>query len=262
METKTTKVTLNAEGVMSPLLHQLWQCQNVIMFGLRNIDSITEFPSSTQEENETFVLNIGEPPKDLEIQKELYKKWLIKKGFEDLIRGIKLVLIESYFFVSVINKKDELKTYNDLVIEIEQLRKTAIEQSLPGLLAKVTPYLKNDLKYEDQISSINLARNCLIHAHGIVTDRHINDKANGCLKIKGIRWKMFYEKDGDEVEVKVGTQVDAKTVIIFGQEDFSLTFNKGELIEISLEQFNNFVKTCWLFGITLKDSLPEIKTNP
>ena len=157
MEGKTTKVTLNAEGVMGPLVHQLWQCQNVIMFGLRSIDSVTEFPSSTLEEKELFALNIGEPPKDLKIQKELYKKWLIRKGFEDLIRGIKLALIEAYFFVSVINKKDELKTYNDLLSEIEQLRKTAIEQSLPGLLTKVTPHLTKKLKYQEHISSINLA---------------------------------------------------------------------------------------------------------
>jgi len=259
MEKKTNTLTLNAEGVMRPLIHQLWQCQNIILFGLRSVDTITDFPSSTDEENEVFMVHIGEAPKDLDVQKELYRKWLIKKGFEDLSKGIKLALIEAYYYVSVVNKKDQLKTYEDFRVEIEDLQKKAIELPLPGLLSKVTPYLKNKLRYEDHISSINRARNCLVHAGGVITDRHINNKENSRLDVKGIRWKMFYEKDGEQVEVKAGVKVDGGTTVMMGQEEFSLNFEKGEQVEVSLEHFNNFIKTCWLFGVDLKDNLPEIK---
>lgn len=263
MNKKEVKITLNPDGVLQPLIQQMQLCQNVIMFGLRATEEISEFPKATEEEKEIFILNIGEPPKDLIEHKRLFKKWLVKKGFEDLIKGIKLALIEAYFFVNIVDKKNDLKTYGAFVAEVQQLRKTAIEQSLPGLLVKVRPHFKKDLKHLELIESINLARNCLVHADGIITDRHINDKKNESLVIKGLRWKLCYDKDGKEIEVKAGSHVPANTLVKMKQDNFEITFKKGEQLNVTLEQFNNFIKTCYIFGLDLKANLPEIiKLSP
>lgn len=259
MDKKIVTVQLNADGVLNPLLSQLSLCQNIILFGLRSIEMINEFPKETKEEEEAFLMHIGEPISDLKHQKKIYTDWLIKKGFEDLSKGLKLALIEAYFYVSIIEKKETLRAYQDFINEVEQLRKTALEQSMPGLLSKVTPYLNKELNYIEEVSSINLGRNCLVHSDGIVTNRHINDKENDRLNIKGIQFKLFYEQEDKEVEIKSGSFVPGNTNVRLKLEPFSLSFQKSQHLEITIQDFNNFVKTCYLFGNSLKESLPIIK---
>lgn len=260
MSGQQIKVALNPEGIVNAMMQQLWECQNVILFGMRSVKDIDRFPEEAEIEKEAFVLHIEPPVESIEVQKEIYQSWLLTKGFEDLIKGIKFSLIEAYFYVSIINKKNDLKVYADLQKEVQELRKSAIEQSLPGLLTKVKDSLTGELKYEDKISSINLCRNCLVHSNGIVTERHINDKVNNLLNVSGIRWKMFYKsKSGEDVEVQIGEMLEENTSLMLGQDDFALTFPIGSKIQISFRDFNNFIKTCYLFALDLKNRLPIIE---
>lgn len=254
-----TSIKLNADGVIKPLLNKMHTCQHIILFGLRSLAQIDHFPEEVDEEKEAFNLQIGELPSDLDSHKSNYKLWLLKKGFEDLAQGLKLALMEAYYYVSIIEKKDDLKTYGKFKAEVEKLKKTAIEQSLPGITNKVKPLLTNNLNYIDEIESINLARNCLVHADGFITDRHINDKENERLIVKGLRWKLFYEDNGHEIEVGAGSVVPAGKAVKMTQENFELYFNKGQRIDITYKDFNNFIKTCFQFGEDLKSKLPALK---
>lgn len=51
---------------------------------------------------------------------------VIKKGFEDFAKGIKLAFIEAYCFGTIVKRKNEIQDLKRFLIEIEELRKTAI----------------------------------------------------------------------------------------------------------------------------------------
>jgi hypothetical protein len=255
MERQQVEIKLNIDGVTNPLFALLNECQNVILFGFRVIDNIGTFPEQTAEEINTIPIQIGDRPKSLDDQKKRFRTWLLKKGFEDFAKGIKLAFIEAYCFGTIVKKRDEIKDLKRFLTEIEYLRKTAIEQSLPGLLTKVRPLLVKTLEYEEQISTINNARNCLIHANGLVTDRHANDRENNRLVIKGNRFLYYFEKNGERYPMKLGQPGPENAPLMMSAEKFELYFNIGQQIEINLKDFNDFINTCLYFALDLKESL-------
>ncbi len=259
MEKRPVEVRLNIDGVTSALFALVNECQNVILFGLRVVDNIGTFPAHTAEELNDVLIQIGDRPKNIEDQKKQFRTWLLKKGFEDLAKGIKLALIEAYCFGTIFKRKDEIKDLRSFLTEIEALKKAAIEQSLPGLLTKVRPLLIKNLDYEDQISTINNARNCLMHANGVVTDRHTNDKENSRLVIKGNRFLYFFEKNGERYPMKLGQPGPENAPLMMSAEKFELHFEIGQQIEIDLKDFNDFINTCVFFAFDLKEALGKNK---
>lgn len=109
------QVTLNPDAVLAPLLTILGQSSKNVLFGLQLIDSF-EKPvsvSDIQSEDTFFSFQFDDPQSepDTSISKESFKLWILKKGFEDLIKGINLTLIEAYFFTSLMAKKSDLRTF-------------------------------------------------------------------------------------------------------------------------------------------------------
>jgi hypothetical protein len=264
---QTIQITLHPDGVVAPLLTILGQSANNVLFGLQLIDSV-EKPIDIQEiksEDTFFSFQFSDPSQgqDISLNKENFKLWILQKGFEDLIKGVNLSLIEAYFFCSLVLKRNDLKTYQHLQTEIEELRETALKQSLPGLLSKVKPALTADLTYEEEINSINKVRNCLVHRNGVVTDKDVNDIGNRQLKVQYSRMKLYADKDGQEVmEVKKNTFVEGGTSIKLTMVKESIIFNLDDRVKFNYQQFNHLLTTCYLFGIDLTQKLPKIPDNP
>jgi len=255
MTENTVQIQLNGGNVINPLLKQLAQCQSNVLFGLRSVDIIKEDLPSFKGESSVFAFNIGSVPANIEEQKEEFKKWLIKKGFEDLIKGIKAALIEALLYIKIYNKKDDIKNYGDFLVELEAFKKQSKHDSLPALFKAVNTSLTRELKYKEHVTSINDARNCLVHANGIVTDKYINE--NNLFVLKGIRLKLFTEVNNEEAEVKPGIVIEAGNSIKLGAEEFFIQYKLGDEIELNYTQFNNIIMSCYYFGIDLKDSLPN-----
>ena len=229
------------------------------MFGLRIMENQEAFPNKISEELNLIPIQIGDPPTDLNNQKKQFRNWLLKKGFEDFAKGIKQSLIEAYYYGTLVKKEGEVIKLNTFLKEIEELRKSANEQSLPGLLSKLQTILIKRLSYEQQVSTINNARNCLIHNNGLVSDRHINDKVNNRLIIKGNRFFYYFEKDGQKFPMKLGVAGPENSPLMLSIENFEIAFNIGQQIEISLKDFNDLTDTCLFFALDLKECLPKIK---
>jgi len=258
-------ITLNPDGVFAPLLNILGQSSKNVLFGLQLIDSVDDIkePLEIESEDTFFTFHFSDPnaKQDIAVSKDNFKLWTFQKGFEDLIKGINLTLIEAYFFVTIITRRNDLKTFGDLQNEIIQMRKTALEQSLPGLLSKVKPCLTGNLTYEKQVTSLNKVRNCLVHRNGIVTPKDINDKTTNQLRAEYSRMKMYADKDGQETEVKKFTMVEGGSSIKMKIVNESIDFNLGNRVQFDYQQFNSLLTTCYLFGLDLAQKLPKIETE-
>jgi hypothetical protein len=259
------QVTLNPDGVFAPLLSILGQSSKNVLFGLQLIDSVEQpiNPMDIQSEDTFFTFHFDDPQKeqDISLSKENFKLWTLQKGFEDLIKGVNLTLIEAYFYTSLVAKRNDMKTFQDLQDEIVQLRKSAFKQHLPELLAKVKPGLSDTLLYETDIVSLNKVRNCLVHRNGLVTEKDITDETTKQLKVEYSRMKMFYVTDGVEKEIEKFTLITGGSSIQMKMVKESFIFNLGDRVKFDFRQFNSLLTTCWLFGTDLTQKLPKIPTT-
>jgi hypothetical protein len=250
---------LNTNGVIAPLLKHLEECTNSVLFGLQAIELVSEIPPDLEIEDGFFKFQIGENDRSITEKKGLYKTWLLKKGFEDLVKGIEYSLREAYIYVSIISKSSELKTDEDFKRIFTSIRTQALRMHIPNMIEKIEPHLAKPWSYKNQILSINKGRTCLVHRNGLVTEKDINDTINKALKLAWVKYKIFYEKDGKEIEIMGKGVIDlgTGTMVKIRREDNSISFKQGERITFNYRQFNEFIVTCNHFGVDLVDCLPK-----
>lgn len=258
---KALTLTLNVSGVISPLFKVLEECTNSILFGLQTMELVNEIPPDLKIDEGFFRIQFGKNDEDITVKKENYKSWLVKKGFEDLVKGIEASLREAYLYVSIFSKSSVLKTVQEFNQVLSEIRKEALKMHVPDMIEKIEPHLKKPLSYKNQILSINKARTCLVHRGGLVTEKDINDTAQRALKLDWVKLKMFYEKDGEEIEIIGETIVDGGAQgapIKLKREDNTVSFKEGNRISLNYKQFNEFIVTCHHFGTDLVDCLPKV----
>ena len=81
--------------------------------------------------------------------------------------------------------------------------------------------------------------------------------SNKTLKLCWVKLKLFYEKEGEEIELQGQTVIEGGTSIKLRRENNEISFNIGEHISLNYRQFNEFIVTCHHFGTDLVDALPK-----
>ncbi len=109
-EKKIQKVTLNASGVIRPLFAVLKECTNSILFGLQAAEIVKDIPPELEIEEGFFRMQFDQDDADIDVKKQNFKNWLVRKGFEDIVKGIEYSLREAYLYVSIVSKASDLKT--------------------------------------------------------------------------------------------------------------------------------------------------------
>lgn len=252
---------MNIEFKFKNLRIILKDSRDSVIFGLKIVDIIKDNIPSDQSIPNTFLRLKFEEDYSIDEQKKIFKNWILKKGFEDLIKGIEYFLKETCILLFDKHGQGDSKdnTYLELKEKNDKLH-------IPDLLDKIEGKLKTDLKWKEEILSINKARNCLMHRNGIVSTRDINTSEN-TLKLKWIDAEVnqFQEKNGIKLPLK-GTMATVSSG--FGNECsfiveanlfkcHEVSFKINDEITINYIQYNGLVWTCQKFAEKLIESLPK-----
>lgn len=255
-------LTLNPNAAIDLLYKKLEECADSILFGLQIIELVKEIPPYLKIEGGFLTMYYGKIEQDFEKRKEKYRNWLIKKGFEDIVKGIECSLREAYLYVSILSKSSEIKTIDDFNKIFPKIKKKAFGMHIPNMMEKIEPHLIKPWSYKKQILSINKGRNCLVHRDGVITEKDINDETENAFKLEWVKMKIFYEEKGKEKEIIGGESLEGGTIIKMKREDNTICFKRGERIVINYKQFNELLATCNYYAADLVDCLPkEIKRS-
>ena len=107
------------------------------------------------------------------------------------------------------------------------------------------------------IQSVNGIRNCIEHRSGIVGTR--DTKGTKLMKAEWQRMKIFYTKDGNEIELQPGKEhIISDSTIMQGVEIVRRSFVLGSKLDISLRDFSDIGFTCWLFSLELAQRIESV----
>lgn len=140
------------------------------------------------------------------------------------------------------------------VEEAEKLKKSiatkAKKAHLPVHIEQIEKLLKCQLELKEEISSINNARNCLVHRNGIVHEVDFNDKSTPCLRLK---WVEFYHElqlmNGDWKKLTFELRregVEAKNLRITPVPK-ELCFSENDITEYDINTIIGVGWTCIFF---------------
>jgi hypothetical protein len=167
------------------------------------------------------------------------------------MKGISLTLIDAYCYGSLYAAKDAMTVTDQFLAVREKAEKEAHKLALPNLITHLTTkFLRGPLTHEQDILSINKARNCLVHRDGIVTDKDVN-KGTDELVITYERLKMLKSTTSEEIVAPTPTDTSIKII----SDRATMKFKLGDELDFNFRDFNDFNFTCTRFGKNLVSKL-------
>jgi hypothetical protein len=204
-----------------------------------------------------FRFRITSEPISATERRAVHESWLLARVFQDLMRGVLASLREAHFFIEIASA-GHFQAKSDMTLNevLEPFRDRARRKKFPDLLASVNKRLDEPLVFADAYQSMQDARNCLEHADGLVGPRDVN--ADGELKLRFPRLKVFATKNGEEIELYENFYVEAGTEMMFRLGVRERSFRVGERLTIDASDFDDIAFACWQFGALLAQRLPKL----
>jgi hypothetical protein len=187
-------------------------------------------------------------------RRAMFENWLFSKAFADLMRGVRASLEDAYVVLQMFPGPHRVLAGSTLEQAFAPFRDSAAKMRFPQLLSGVNEKLATPLLFSEAYESLQKARNCFEHRSGIVGA--VDAPAGGVLILQFPRAKVFYFRDGKEVELVAGHQVDAgdgkpEVQTHFKRDIRERRFGIGHRIALTASDFNEIAFACNLLATTL-----------
>lgn len=252
------QIRVNPQGVINPAIIAMRDSLEMIALSLdalskADLKQIPSIPNCFN--NFSFTAPKEE---DLEQRKAALTRWLLTKGFQELVRGMHQTLEEAHLYLSVLRMSDGPSTLEKFKTDIAQIRKKAGNAKFPELMRLVNTALPTPLAFEAEFLSLQKIRNCMEHRAGIVG---LDDtKGADTLRLVLPVLKLFIVSNGVETEVVhdmgEANYVEAGGIIEFRRAARERFYKLGERIELTPSDYQEITQSCWLFISDLASKLP------
>ncbi len=190
----------------------------------------------------------------------VHQNWILAKSFQELLRAVRHALEVAHVYVALLTKTHRIASNSTLEEFLAPFRRKAAGKSFPELLEAVNEHLNPKINFSKAYVSLQVARNCLEHRAGVVTK--IETRGAEVLELTFPRLKIFYLRDGEEVDIVAGHTIDAgdgrSEVDVYQRLDLrSRSVPIGERILISHTDFNEISFACHYLGQQLASNLPK-----
>lgn len=259
-------LTINLDCVLRDLQITLQRTLDLATFGLYATQAATEphlGPDGRRDLPGAFMQLRLAPELDFATVREEFRRWVIESGLRDAAEALGLLLEEvrkvlraaakgstvdgEYFQTFVL---DEAGKFDGRLFP----QKLALIEELggPAFMPELTPH----------ITSLNQARNCLVHGRGVVRDRDKNT-VDGLL-VEWVRVGMWIDGEAGQREVIVLSdrtlgegKFDAGDTISVGWRPTSRLYRVGDRVSFSVQDFSDFCWTFLLFGKQMRKNLED-----
>ncbi|HET7847764.1 MAG TPA: hypothetical protein VFL51_01760 [Pseudolabrys sp.] len=193
-------------------------------------------------------------------RRALHENWILSKAFQDLLRAVRHALEDAFVFGALLTKTHQVKSNATLAEFIAPFQAKASAMKFPELLDAVNCKLTSKIEFSQAYMSLQTARNCLEHRAGVITKIETHQRDEFVLRVP--RVKMFYIRNGEEIELEPGHTVDpgddrAEVDTFAKFEIRARSFSIGQRLSFTKAQFNEIAFACYLLGQQLATRLPK-----
>jgi hypothetical protein len=206
------------------------------------------------------LLRMDGPKLTADQRRAVHERWILAKAFQELLRAVRHAFEEAHVYITLLTKTHKISSNSTLSEFLAPFQRKAAGMRFPDLLAAVNELLNPKLAFAESYRTLQLARNCLEHRNGIISKIETHGADNFVLSVPRI--KLFYVRDGEEVELKKGHKVEpgddrthVETFMKLEVRQRSITL--GERLTFTLAEFNDIVFACHFLGKELASKLPK-----
>lgn len=255
----TFVVNLDLNGIAQPAVTTAAVCKEIVDLYFSSLEKV-DLSEKPADHSEGKFLKVGFSGHNFtaEERRNVHQNWILAKAFQDLMRGVRSSLEEAYFVFELIAAGTvRAKSSATLEQTLQPFRNSAARLNFPKLLEAVNTHLQQPLEFSEAYQSMQAARNCLEHRNGVVGQTDIDE--NGKMVLQFPRFKLFVERDGQEVEVYSGLQArEGGENILIKTELRSREYPVGHRLLISAGDFDEIALACSQFGFRLSQAVSAI----
>lgn len=255
------RITLNQSGVLQPALSALQNAGGAVVFALKTLET-ADLDSAISFESDGLTFNIPTAAGDQNSRRQAYAGWLVARGFQDLMRGMRMSLEEAYVWVNLLQRNGQPAPEMGFDALLSQIKGAANRLNFPDLLNAVNQGLAEPLHWEQQFLSLQKARNCLEHRDGIVSQAKDAGEGNLALSLTFPRLQLLVQTDEGELELKPNLFLPNGGTVILKAAAREISYPVGERINISRNDFGEIALACWLMVQNLVGNLPTPEGAP
>lgn len=257
VEHQAIELQVDIGAVAAPAQQAAMICKEVVDFYFGSLEKadLSKKPEGIEEETFPRISFTG-PELTAEQRRVMHEVWVLSKAFQDLMRGLRASLEEAYF-VSELLAAGKLSAKSNTTIDdvLAPFRKKATDLNFPDLLSAVNVRLEKPLEFSDAYRSMQNARNCLEHRNGVVGQ--VDAKANGKMILWFPRLMAFLDRNGQQIEIYAGMEVQAGESIMIKTDVQRREFSLGQRLSISVADFDQICFACSQFASELAANLSK-----
>lgn len=244
-------LTVNVDSILSQAQGAVVISSEVVDFML---DAMGKSDLSMKPSNPNAQYRFTSPPITADERRHNFENWILSKAISDLMRGVRSSLEQAHVALQLLSGSIKAASSSTLDAVLAPHYEKAAKMKFGQLLEGVNSKLSEPLAFAEAFESLQQARNCFEHRNGIVGP--VDAPAGGVLVLRFPRAKMFYLKNGNEVELQSGQVVNdgsenAGVQICFKLDIRERRFGLGGRITLSAADFNEIAFACNLFGTNL-----------
>jgi len=255
--THEVSIKTDLAALLGTLQRSLQRNLDIAAFGLIAADNTTErklelpgaFFHMAPAQNKSL---------DFETARNEFKQWVLTAAMRDSVEAVHIFLNAARpvcFIYSIANQKEIMGSdWNKGIVEDnKKFHRLGLPDKIKYIEEKYDPSLVPEIK--EELLSINLARNCLVHRFGIVTEYDSNS-AGGLL----VQWsKMEIKVAGPSGERTVGAmaRVEAGESVSLQYAKAKKLFKKGESVTFTVDEFSELCMTLLFFGMQFNHNLEQ-----
>lgn len=258
------EVRLDPNGVLAPTARVLATASHVVSSSIAALSAAPLADAGCSIAG--FGLSFPDPFSSREERLLAYQSWLLAKGFQDLVRGVRETLEEAAFYCDMVDYLPVRVSPKEFDRYVAKVKRNNGYLNNPKLLQKIQARLVSPLSFSAEMNTLIKIRNCLEHRGGRVGREDVDDSSDK-LSVSYPRPKIFYMKGAEEVEIRVGEIIDThdpngklpkgSTVqVYFTHAVRQKEYNLGDQIVITPEEFSDIVFACYFFAADLVGKLP------
>jgi hypothetical protein len=197
-------------------------------------------------------------------RRAMHENWIAAKAFQDLLRAVRHSLEEAHVYVALLTRTHRVRSRSSLSDFLKPFISKAAGLKFPDLLEAVNRKLDPKIDFSKAYVSLQRARNCLEHRGGVISKIDTHGDESFSLIIPRI--KIFYLRNGVEVELEAGHTVDAgdnqpEVQVLSKFETRKRLIAVGERLIFTAAEFNEIAFACHFLGQQLSAKLPKPKIS-
>lgn len=231
------QITLSRDGVVAPASAAARDAAEAVQFALRALAD-ADLSEAPVVQGTLIGVTFEKVAQDPEDRRQAYASWLLCRGFQELLRGIRASFEEALIYLDIYRQRETLERWGDFQAALQAVKSRAERLNFPDLMTAVSDGLAEPLAFQEEIRSLQRVRNCLEHRRGVVGQPDI-DTGSAVLTARFPHFQILVRGDGEPRPIQLGMHISAGEVFEISRAIREISYHLGDKIAFSAEEFTD-----------------------